>query len=102
MTRPYKSEIANHSGVCLTALLAVYCVLLLNFYHTNSVSEKNVIIVVIVVLLIPPHFVFYGYVVYRLGKSLKQSDINFKAALKVLCFKQSREQNEGTVLLNHA
>ena len=87
VTRPYKSEVANYSIVCLTALLAVYCALLLNFYHTNSVSEKNVIIVVIFLLLILPHFVFYGYVVYRLGKWLKQSDINFKAALKVLCFK---------------
>ena len=102
VTRPYKSEVANHSGVCLTTLLAVYCVLLLNFYSTNSVSEKNIIIVVIFLLLILPHFVFYGYVVYRLGKWLKQSDINFKAALKVLCFTQSREQNEGTALLNHA
>ena len=102
VTRPYKSEVANHSIVCLTALMAVYCALLSNVYYTNSVSEKNVIIVVLVVLLSLPHIVFYGYVVYRLGKSLKQSDINFKAALKVLCFKQSREQNEGTALLNHA
>ena len=88
--------------MCLTALLAVYCVLLLNFHYTNSVSEKNVIMVMLVVLLILPHFVFYGYVVYRLGKWLKYSNINFKAALKELCFRQSKEQNEETALLNHA
>ena len=99
--RPYKSEVANHSGVCLTALCAMYFALFVNF-DTAAVSEKNSIIVVSVALLSLPHIVFYGYVVYGLGKWLKESDINFKAALKVLCFRQSREQNEESTLLNHA
>ena len=101
VTRPYKSAVANHSGMCLAALLAVCFALFVNL-DTAAVSVKNGIIVMIVVLLILPHIVFYGYVVYRLGKWLKQSDINFKAALKVLCFRQSREQNEETALLHHA
>ena len=97
--RPYTSKVANHSGVCLTALLAVYFALLLNL-DTAAVPQNNGIIVAGVVLLSLPHFVFYGYVVYRLGKFFKQSDIN--TALKILCFRQSREQNEGSALLNHA
>ena len=35
----------------------------------------------------------------QVGMLLKQSDINFKTALKVLCFRESREQNEGAALL---
>ena len=99
--RPYKSEAANHSGVCLSALCAMYFALFVNF-DTAAVSEKYGIIFVILGLLSLPHIVFYGYVVYRLGKWLKQSDINFKATLKVLCFRQSREQNEESALINHA
>ena len=33
VTRHYKSEVANHSGVCLTALLSVFGALLLNVYY---------------------------------------------------------------------
>ena len=98
--RPYKSEIANYSGVCLTALCALYFALLMNF-EVADVSMKNSIIIASIVVLILPHIVFYGYVLYRLGKLLKQTNINFKA-LDVLCFRRSGEQNEGSALLNHA
>ena len=98
--RPYKSEVANHSGVCLYAIFAVYCVISLNF-DTATAHERNSVIVTSIVLLNLPHIVFYGYVVYRLGKLIKRSKIKFKTPLNVLCFRESREQNEGAALLNH-
>ena len=99
--RPYKSEFANHSGMCLTALLAVCSALLMDF-DTAAVPKKYGVIVADVALLSLPHIVFYGYLVHQLGKLLKQSDINFKAALELLCFRQSRKQSEESPLLNHA
>ena len=95
--RPYKSEVANHSAVCLTALLAVCTVILLCF-DAAAIPMRNDYIVMSVVLLSLPHFVFYGYVVYRLGKLLKHSDI-----IGTLCLRQqSRMQNERSALLNNA
>ena len=82
-------------------LIAVGSVILL-IIDTAAAPEKYGIIVAGGVLLSLPHIVFYGYVLYRLGKLLKQSDINFKAALKVLCFGKWREQNERSALLNNA
>ena len=77
--------------MCLSALLAVCFALFSNF----DAAAVPGIIAVCVALLSLPHIVFYGYVVYRLGKLLKQSDINFKVALELLCFRRrSREQNE--------
>ena len=99
--RPYKSDIANHSGVCFSALYAVGSAILMS-KGTAAVSEKGIIVTGCVLLSLP-HIVFYGYVVYRLGKFLRQSDINFKATLKLLCFKEWRKQNEeGSALLNRA
>ena len=100
VVKPYKSEVANHSGVCLCAILAVYGAISLNF-DTATAHEQNSVIIATIILLNLPHIVFYGYVVYRLGKLLKQCDINFETVLKVLCFRESREQNEGAALLNH-
>ena len=78
----------------------MYGAISLNF-DTATAHERNSVIVTSIVLLNLPHIVFYGYVVYRLGKLLKQCDINFKTPLNVLCFRESRDQNEGAALLNH-
>ena len=98
--RPYKSEVANHSGVCLCAIIAVCGVISLNF-DTAAAHERNSVVVISIVLLNIPHIVFYGYVVYRLGKLIQRSKIKFRTPLNVLCFRESREQNEGAALLNH-
>ena len=100
VVKPYKSEVANNSGVCFCAIFAVYGAISLNF-DTATAHEQNSVIIATIVLLNLPHIVFYGYVVYRVGKLLKQCDINFKTALKVLCFRELRDQNEGAALLNH-
>ena len=64
--------------MCLAALHAL---LLLNL-DTAAVPERNS---VSVVLLSLPHIVFYGNVVYRIGKVLNQTSrtMYFKAALEV-------------------
>ena len=71
LLRPYKHRTANISGVLLpaigsSALAAVY-------QHWISVHSMATIAgLVWVFLLNLPHCVFYGYIVYRLGKLLKQ------------------------------
>ena len=99
--RPYKLEIANHSAVSLAALLAVYAALLL-YSDTAIIPKKYGVIVAGVVLLSLPHFVFYGYVLYQLGKLFKHSDTNLNAALEVLCCRVLRGQNERSALLTPA
>ena len=79
--------------VALTALCAVYIVLLLQF-DASVVNEGSDIIISGGVLLSLPHFVFYGYVMFEIGKIFKRSDITFKTALQVLCFEELRGQNE--------
>ena len=69
--RPYKSEVANHSVVTLLALMIV-CYTLLNVFDS---ATTHTIIIVFIALLSLPHCVFYGYVVYRLGKLLKQANV---------------------------
>ena len=97
--RPYKLEFANHSGACLAALIGLYATLLLDF-NTATVHTSKVVLAVGVGLLALPHFVFYGYVVYRLGNCLRQCDKDFKMALRKWCFGQSSEQDENMTLLN--
>ena len=101
VVRPYKLEVANHSMVCLAALCAVHAALLLTF-DTATVNRSNIVITAGVVLLSLPHVVFYGYVVYRLGYSLKHCDTNFKTALREWCFGQWWGQDERLALINHA
>ena len=96
--RPYKSEIANHSGVSLFAILALYGIISLNL-NTAAVHEKTGVVVAGVVLLSLPHVVFYGYIVYRVGRLFKEYDITVP---EVLYVREPREQNEESSLLNHA
>ena len=100
--RLYKSEVANYSGVSLSALCAVYTVILVQFNASVVHEGIDIIISGGGVLLSLPHFVFYGYVIFQLGKILKRSDITFKTVLQVLCSGESRGQNEESALLNHA
>ena len=81
--------------MCLCAIITVYGAISLNF-DTATAHERNSVIVVSIVLLNLPRIVFYGYIVYQLGK------FNFQTPLKVLCVRESREQNERSALLNHA
>ena len=93
--RPYKSEAANHSGVTVFAVLAACATLYISIL--TATLNTNIIIVSIALLSLP-HCVFYGYVVYRLGKLLKQA--NVKAAIGKWCSRQSRGEVEP--LVHHA
>ena len=71
LLRPYKHRTANISGVllpaiCSSALASVYQ------YQISVHSMATVASLVCVFLLSLPHCVFCGYIVYRLGKLLKQ------------------------------
>ena len=59
----------------------------------TTIFKINFAIFVIIALLSLPHFVFYGYVVYRLRKRLKQvwSNGDFKAAMRSWCCQQLEE-----------
>ena len=72
LLRPYKHRTANISGVTLPAIFSSIVVLLVlaptNFHSTIAAP----ILIIIIVLVSLPHCVFYGYIVYRMGKLLKQ------------------------------
>ena len=76
--RPYKTDIANNTGVALSALIAV-----LNALYILLLSKRHYLYIVIVTSLAVassiPHFVFYGYLMYR----IRQCD--FKRRLQEWC-----------------
>ena len=76
--KPYKSEFANHTGVCLTALLAAGATLYL-FLSVNA-RHVEMAIYVGVALLTLPHLVFYGYFILRI---LAKFDL--KVVTRVCC-----------------
>ena len=91
--RPYKSETANHTAVCLTALLAAVNTL----YILLDTSTKHIIIVYIgVPLLSIPHCIFYIYVLYQIRRK-----VNFKTIVGVCtkCFKSEGRMLEDQALL---
>ena len=66
--QPYKHSVANYSAVTLCTIYALAIALFSSFY---SNSDSNIAVVVLIaVLLNLPHGVFYGYLVYRLGRRL--------------------------------
>ena len=89
--RPYKSDIANHTGVILSALLAVvsalYIVLIFGLKPTYVVSLTLAVIASI------PHFVFYGCLIYR----IRQCDLKRRLQEWYCCYQNS----ENIALLRH-
>jgi len=69
LLRPYKHKAANISVVVLPAMLASVIAF---FVAPKSRSSSTLIAAILFVILSLPHCVFYGYIVYRLGKLLKQ------------------------------
>ena len=80
--RPYKSETANHTAVCLTALLAA--VNTLYILLDTSIKRFYHIVYIAVPLLSIPHSVFYIYVLHHIRRK-----VNFKTIVGVCkkCFK---------------
>ena len=73
--RPYKTDVANHTGVSLSALMAVVSALFI-FLITGWTP---IYIPILAVISSIPHFVFYGYLMYR----IRQCD--FKRRLHKWC-----------------
>ena len=66
LLRPYKHGTANTSGMVLPALMA--SILALNVLLLSNTHDNTTVIIACLLLFIIPHCVFYGYIVYRLGK----------------------------------
>ena len=88
LLRPYKSEIANHIGVCLSALLIARETYFL--FLDMAVHHIKWPIIMGVILLSLPHIVFYGYGIHRLW-----TKFNFKA---VYCRSETRELEEQALI----
>ena len=89
--KPYKSEIANHTGVCLPALLGAQATLYLFFYV--SMKRVELAILSVVILLSIPHFVFYGAVIHQV-----LAKFNFKVATRVYWRSRNRVLEEQALI----
>ena len=88
--RPYKSDIASQTGMTLSALMAFVCTL----YITCIIyGIENAMAFVLVVITSIPHFVFYGYLIYR----IRQCD--FKRRLQEWCW--CYRNSDNVALLHH-
>ena len=70
LLRPYKHRNANISGVILPAICSSALAIMIStpsYAHSTIAAD-----IVCGFVLSLPHCVFYGYIVYRLGKLLKQ------------------------------
>ena len=80
LLRPYKHRNANISGIVLPAIWAVAILL---WIVPNNPHDTSIAGAISCLLLSLPHCVFYGYILYRLGKMFKQ-----------YCCKQPEVENE--------
>ena len=70
LLEPYKDNVANNSGVAFFTIYAFVTALYASFYGYNSSQTTVVILIALLVNL--PHCVFYGYILHRLVKVLRQ------------------------------
>ena len=87
--RPYKTYIANRTGVTLSALLAVTSALYI-FLITRG---KPIYAPILPAITSIPHFVFYGYLMYR----IRRCGSNRRLQEMCYCYKNS----ENVALLRH-
>ena len=81
-----RSEAANHCcPPCYVSCSRYYMVL-------NSATYFHIIIPLVCLFLSIPHCVFYGYIVYRIGQQLKQSNIDFRAVAREWCMQSGDEE----------
>ena len=67
--RPYKSDVANHTLLCLLAMLIIVAAVYL-FAFTSISNHNNETPLVAFVVAGIPHCVFYGYFVYKICLTL--------------------------------
>ena len=89
--RPHKSEIANNVGVGLGALLGIGSTMYI--FAARYLPLNMPVICSVAVLMSTPHFVFFGYVVHRIGLKLR-----FKTMLKCCRVVWPREMEEQAFL----
>ena len=89
--KPYKADIANHTGVILSALLAVFNAFYVFLF--SRMAPSNVAVPFLAVITSIPHFVFYGYLVYR----IRQCDFKRRLQEWCCCYRKS----ENVALLRH-
>ena len=94
--RPYKSETANHTAVCLTALLTAIGTLYILLDTSSNEISYHVIVFIGIPLLSIPHCIFYIYVLYQIRRK-----VNFKTIVGVCtkCFKSEGRMLEDQALL---
>ena len=91
--KPYKADIANHTGVTLSALLAVLNTLYILLFRRMAHLDMYVTVSFLAVISSIPHFVFYGYLVYR----IRQCDFKRRLHEWCCCYRKS----ENVALLRH-
>ena len=69
LLKPYKHRTANISGVALPAIYVSS--IALGALQLNNAQNNATVLILNSLLLSLPHCVFYGYIVYRLGKLFK-------------------------------
>ena len=72
LLKPYKHRIANISVVIISAVIVLANALAILFPQRLQIKGSTTVATLTIILLSLPHCVFYGYIVYRLGKMLKQ------------------------------
>ena len=88
--KPYKSDIANQTGMTLSALMAFVCTL----YITCIINgTNNAMAFVLVVITSIPHLVFYGCLMYR----IRQCDFKKRLQEWCCCYRNS----DNVALLCH-
>ena len=81
--KPYKADIANHTAVTLSALCAVFNTLYIFLFRKTTHSYVTVSLLAVITSI--PHFVFYGYLVYR----IRQCDFKRRLQEWCCCYRQS-------------
>ena len=66
LLKPYKSDTANHTALCLMAMLIITATVY-QFEFVHIVSHNNSVILIVLVV---PHCAFYGYVLYKIRSEI--------------------------------
>ena len=85
LLRPYKSDTANHTALCLLAMLIITATVYL-FEFVHIASHNSVTLVTLVVGNLP-HCAFYGYVLYKIRSKIT-------GVCKRYCRSEAREYEE--------
>ena len=91
--RPHKYEMTNHMGVCIGALLSIGSTIHICVATYFTVDMRVIFVAVSVVSI--PHFLFYGYIIHRIG-----SKLGFKKSMRKCCRVVTSREMEQQEILN--